>query len=492
MKIKLLWMIILFLLCVSCATTSMNSGLKIIQLESPQTATFYPDILPSKSSINQEQEWQLLTTIYGGKQFENPEKGGFWKAIDTILGQPTELKPYINIPLSVAIAPQGGKFFVLDGYPPQKVQDLGLGGESRYIAPRVVWIGDMSSGKLFLERKIREDFEGSHDLAMSQDGYLYMTFPRYKKIKVFNQSLELTRTIETVFEPWAIEVKDGKIYSVDQTLTQAAFILDTNGQVLKTIGIEQKVWEKFLETQDKEIISSQGKRFTPINNVQLGADHKRKKEGRILFFEPSDIAVDSQGDIYIAEYEGGRILRFSADGKFISQYGRWGPGAVNFSQVNAVAVDKDGRIYGLESGLRLYNEVSKFAVPIKVFHDKKSPGIEDCPDYFPYSLWGGKTIEKVSIPNTNNLFEFLRTKSESNNLKGKIVEEVEIPDVANPIRITIDYNAQSIAFFQRFAAPNFKIDYLVWVCSNSGAMEILEDTLIYHGKITVFGCGELR
>ena len=39
---------------------------------------------------------------------------------------------------------------------------------------------------------------------------------------------------------------------------------------------------------------------------------KKEKEGRI-YFEP-DIAVDSQGDIYIAEY-GATILRFSADGK---------------------------------------------------------------------------------------------------------------------------------------------------------------------------------
>ena len=416
--------------------------------------------------------------FYGGKQFEGQKKGGFWKAIDIILGQPTELKPYITLPLSVAIAPQGGKFFILDGYPPQKVQDLGLNGEKQYIVPRVVWIGDLSSSQPSLERKMREDFEGAYDLAANTDGNLYMTFPKHKKIKVFNQSLELVKTMETSFEPWSIEINNGKIYSADQKLTQNVFILDANtGKVLKMIG--------------EETLNSQEKRFILTNDAQVIADHKRKKEGKILFYEPSDVAVDNRGDIYVAEYEGGRILRFSSNGEFISQYGRWGPGAVNFSQVNGVAIDKDGRIYGLESGLRIYKEEVKFAVPVKVFHNEKSPKLENCPDYFPYALWGGKTAEKISVPNTNNLFEFFKSGSDRGNFKGRIVEEMEIPDVANPSRVTVDYNEKNIAYFQRFAAPNFRIDYLLWVCSHSGAVEIIDQTFITHGKIAVFGFGEV-
>mgnify|MGYP001606714351 CR=1 FL=1 len=494
MKFKPL-MLILISLCVilicSCATTSIkNSSLQVIGSAS-QTANFYPDILPSKSLVNQKQEWQLLTTIYGGKQFEGPKKGGFWKAVDSILGQPTELRPYINLPLSVAIAPQGGKFFVLDGYPPQKVQELGLDGGGQYIVPRIVWIGDTSSGKLVLERKMRDDFEGSYDLIAGPDSYLYMAFPKHKKIKIFNQSLELIKIMETPFEPWSIEISNGKIYVTDQTLTQGVFVLDMNGKVLKTIGVEKEVWEKFLENQDEKVFNNPKKRFL-TSTPQIVTDHKGKKEGKISFYEPSDIAVSNQGDIYVAEYEGGRILRFSADGKFISQYGRWGPDAVNFSQVNAVAVDKEGRIYGLESGLRLYKEALKLALPIKVFHDERSPKIADCPDYFPYALWGGKTIEKISVPNTNNLFEFLKKGSDRGNFKEKIVEEIEIPDMANPLRIVIDYNAKNIAYFQQFATPNFKIDYLLWICSHSGALEMLDNNFIYHGKIAVFGCGEVK
>lgn len=64
--------------------------------------------------------------------------------------------------------------------------------------------------------------------------------------------------------------------------------------------------------------------------------------GNHLFSEPNDVALDSIGNIYVAQGHGGnlpRILKFSPNGEFIAQWGSRGYGAGQFVAAHAIEID---------------------------------------------------------------------------------------------------------------------------------------------------------
>lgn len=64
--------------------------------------------------------------------------------------------------------------------------------------------------------------------------------------------------------------------------------------------------------------------------------------GNHLFSEPNDVALDSMGNIYVAQGHGGnlpRVLKFSPDGQFIAQWGSRGYGAGQFVAAHAIEID---------------------------------------------------------------------------------------------------------------------------------------------------------
>ena len=70
-----------------------------------------------------------------------------------------------------------------------------------------------------------------------------------------------------------------------------------------------------------------------------GADEAR-------FNQPTDVAIAQNGDIYITDgYGNSRVMKFSQDGKFLSQWGRKGSGPGEFNLPHAVVLDNDGRVY---------------------------------------------------------------------------------------------------------------------------------------------------
>jgi DNA-binding beta-propeller fold protein YncE len=72
-------------------------------------------------------------------------------------------------------------------------------------------------------------------------------------------------------------------------------------------------------------------------------------EGSNTFNRPSDVQVAPKGDVFVADGHGGasnaRIVKFSADGRFIKAWGRKGSGPGEFDTPHSLAMDSQGRLF---------------------------------------------------------------------------------------------------------------------------------------------------
>lgn len=75
------------------------------------------------------------------------------------------------------------------------------------------------------------------------------------------------------------------------------------------------------------------------------------------FQSPIGIALDSDGNIYVAELTNNRIQKFSPDGSFITKWGQFGIGNGQLGFPAGIAVDQDDNVYVVEY---LNNRVQKF------------------------------------------------------------------------------------------------------------------------------------
>ena len=89
---------------------------------------------------------------------------------------------------------------------------------------------------------------------------------------------------------------------------------------------------------------------------------------------PWGIALDAQGNVFVADAYNYRIQKFSPNGTFICQFGSFGSGAQQLNNPYDVAVGSDGAVYVLDSANdrvqvftssdgHTYTSVARWAIP---------------------------------------------------------------------------------------------------------------------------------
>lgn len=68
-------------------------------------------------------------------------------------------------------------------------------------------------------------------------------------------------------------------------------------------------------------------------------------KGRGQFDKPRGIAVDAEGNLYVADLSNARIQKFSPAGDFLSVLGRAGTGDGELREPNGIAIDSNANIY---------------------------------------------------------------------------------------------------------------------------------------------------
>jgi DNA-binding beta-propeller fold protein YncE len=83
-------------------------------------------------------------------------------------------------------------------------------------------------------------------------------------------------------------------------------------------------------------------------------------EGQFASLESLD--VDSNGNVYVADYGNNRIQKFTSDGEFVSSWGFEGSEQGQFDGPSGLAVDNEDNVYVTEND----NRIQKFTCDVMV------------------------------------------------------------------------------------------------------------------------------
>ncbi|MEE8449052.1 MAG: 6-bladed beta-propeller [Thermodesulfobacteriota bacterium] len=141
-----------------------------------------------------------------------------------------------------------------------------------------------------------------------------------------------------------------------------------------------------------------------------------KGEGEFVF--PTNLALDTAGNLYVADTGNFRVQKLTPQGKLLKVFGGLGDQPGYFHRPKGIAVDRQGRLYVVDATFQ----------NIQIFDDQGRLLL-----YF-----GGRGYG----PGDLNL----------------------------PVKVIIDYD--HISYFKKYAAPGFELEYLILVTSQFGPNKI--------------------
>jgi len=142
---------------------------------------------------------------------------------------------------------------------------------------------------------------------------------------------------------------------------------------------------------------------------------------------PTNLALDQEGRVYVADTGGFRVQVYDGAGNYIRSIGSMGDSPGQFARVKGIAVDREDRLYATDAMSQVTQIFDAQGRPLTWFGDP-----------------AGSAKDKML-----------------------------------PAKVLVDYD--DVDFFQSYAAPGFKVEYLVMVINQMG-----------DHKLSVYGFGERK
>ena len=145
------------------------------------------------------------------------------------------------------------------------------------------------------------------------------------------------------------------------------------------------------------------------NNPKLAIEFIRNlgeldaEDDNVLFFQPSDIASDADGNIYVLDAGNQRIQKFSAEGKYLATLGRRGEGPGEMQFPLSLDIDAQGYMYVPDMGNQRIQVYTPEGAAHKGISTNRSPlgSIRMLPDGSMLQGTGGMMIMGPGGPDRN-------------------------------------------------------------------------------------------
>jgi peptidylamidoglycolate lyase len=116
------------------------------------------------------------------------------------------------------------------------------------------------------------------------------------------------------------------------------------------------------------------------------------------FNRPTDVAVAGDGSFYVSDgYNNSRVVKFSADGRYLFEWGRRGTGPGQFDVPHSVELDSTGRVYVADRGnarVQIFDAMGKYLSEIKGADYGRPWAVRIGPDGHLYLVDGGDQPER--------------------------------------------------------------------------------------------------
>jgi sugar lactone lactonase YvrE len=226
--------------------------------------------------------------------------------------------------------------------------------------------------------------------------------------------------------------------------TPVNLALDTNGWMyVVDVGREQLL----ILDQDEQLVGTFGKKGeTKPRDVALTTDRiylsdvtthsvhvldkstrsnlfdipraEEKTNVNCQLFQPINIALDTQGRLYVSDFGAYRVQVYDVDGKHLRSIGKYGDNFGEFARPKGVAVDRENRVYVVETA----------GQHVQLFDDQ------------------GRLLMWFGEPGGS-----------------KVALEL-------PAKVLLDYD--DVSLFKKYAAPDFEIEHLVIVMNQYGKRKV--------------------
>ncbi|HWI56635.1 MAG TPA: 6-bladed beta-propeller, partial [Bacillota bacterium] len=345
----------------------------------PQAFTFFPPA-PDTPRL------QFLT----GFAKESDLRGGSDSFATFVAGKPPASKP-ITKPYGVAL--HKGKIFVVDTVLAcLEVVDLEK-RQMRYWIPQ-------GEGRLRMPINVCVD----------KDGTRYVTDTIRRQVLIYGADESYLGAIGENLAVAPVRDSETGTPQANTNAWKPVDVLVTQDRIMVTDITSQSV--KVYNKADRQLLFS----------VPAGGSNDTNK-----LFQPTNLAVDSQGRIYVSDTGGFRVQQYDASGKFLRTIGEQGIVPGSFALPKGIAVDREDRLYVVDAATQV----------VQIFDPQ------------------GRLLMYFGEPNKS---------AAGLNLPAKVV---------------VDYD--HVSHFQKYAAPNFVLEYLVIVTNQYG-----------ERKVSVYGFGHPR
>ncbi len=222
------------------------------------------------------------------------------------------------------------------------VQPYGLAVDSKGL----LYIADQKVGAIFIfntdtrdveliKNSVHAHFVRIIGLAMDDNDRLFVSDPGLRHVLVFS--------------------KDHKAEDVitDGMVSPGGLAIDTQNRLLYVSDVELDQVLVY-DADTLKLIRKMG---------TTGHKHELTAPGD--FARPTGLAVDRDGNLYVADTLNNRIEIFDADGKLISTFGKAGDGPAFFSRPKGVAIDSDGHVWvadGMQDKVKVFTKEGQLLI----------------------------------------------------------------------------------------------------------------------------------
>jgi DNA-binding beta-propeller fold protein YncE len=238
--------------------------------------------------------------------------------------------------------------------------------------PKASWMDRLAGGQTQDEKAANKDFPfqllGPYGMAIDSKNRLYVADQKVGAVFVFNTETREAEMIRNGFEAHfgminAIAVDDNDRVFISDGKLAKVLVFDANHKIeaqineglVDPLGLAVDSERRLLyvvDTKQDVVLVYDADTLKPLRKIGTpGKKHTLTGPGE--FSLPTNVALDKEGNVYVADSLNFRIEIFDAEGNFISQFGQHCDAIGCFERPKGIAVDRDGHIWVVDSNLAL-------------------------------------------------------------------------------------------------------------------------------------------